>query len=97
MKAPKASRNDCPLKLFSFSDALCVAVLSFINASIAATVVLIATVSQGIDVQFIYRVLICAFAVSVVMLSIGVIIERSGDIKAWHIANDKESNETNII
>lgn len=97
MKAPKASRSDCPLKLFSFSDALCVAVLSFINGCIAATVVLIATASEGIDVQFIYRVFICAFAVSVVMLSIGVMIERRGDIKAWHIANDKESNETHII
>lgn len=97
MKAPKASSSDCPLKLFSFSDALCVAVLSFINASIAVTVVLIATASQGIDTQFLYRVLIFAFAVSVVMLSIGVMIERNHDIKEWHIANDKESNETNII
>lgn len=97
MKAPKASRSDCPLKLFSFSDALCVAVLSFINGCIAATVVLIATVSQGIDIQFLYRVLIFAFAVSVVILGIGVMIERSSDIKAWHIANDKKSNETHII
>lgn len=97
MKAPKASRSDCPLKLFSFADALCVAVLSFINACIAATVVLIATVSEGIDVQFLYRVLICAFAAFVVILTIGVMIERGVDIKAWHIANDKESNETNII
>ena len=97
MKAPKASRNDCPLKMFSFADAWCVACLSFINACIAATVVLIATVSEGIDVQFLYRVLIFAFAVSVVMLSIGVMIERSGDIKAWHIVNDKESNETHNV
>lgn len=97
MKAPKASSSDCPLKIFSFDDALCVAVLSFINACIAPTVVMLATVSQGIDIQFLYRVLICAFAVSVVMLSIGVMIERSGDIKAWHIANDKESNETHNV
>lgn len=97
MKAAKASRSDCPLKIFSFADALCVAVLSFINASIAVTVVLIATASQGIDTQFLYRVLIFAFAVSVVMLSIGVMIERSGDIKAWHIVNDKESNETHNV
>lgn len=76
---------------------MCVAVLSFINASIAVTVVLIATASQGIDTQFLYRVLIFAFAVSVVMLSIGVMIERSGDIKAWHIVNDKESNETHNV
>lgn len=61
------------------------------------TVVLIATASQGIDTQFLYRVLIFAFAVSVVMLSIGVMIERSGDIKAWHIVNDKESNETHNV
>lgn len=97
MKASKASNNDCPLKIFSFSDAWCVAVLSFINACVASTVVLLATASQGIDIQFLYRVFICAFAVSVVMLSIGVMIERRGDIKAWHIANDKESNETHII
>ena len=97
MKAPKASSSDCPLKIFSFDDALCVAVLSFINACIAPTVVMLATVSQGIDIQFLYRVFICAFAVSVVMLGIGVMIERRGDIKAWHIANDKESNETHII
>ena len=97
MKASKASSSDCPLKVFSFDDALCVAVLSFINACVAPTVVLLATVSQGIEVQFLYRVFICAFAVSVVMLSIGVMIERRGDIKAWHIANDKESNETRII
>lgn len=83
--------------MFSFADAWCVACLSFINACIAATVVLIATVSEGIDVQFLYRVLIFAFAVSVVMLSIGVMIERSGDIKAWHIVNDKESNETHNV
>lgn len=97
MKAPKVSNNNCPLKIFSFSDAWCVAVLSFINACVAPTVVLLATVSQGIDTQFLYRVFICAFAVSVVMLSIGVMIERRGDIKAWHIANDKESNDTHII
>lgn len=97
MKASKASSSDCPLKVFSFDDALCVAVLSFINACVAPTVVLLATVSQGIDIQFLYRVFICAFAVSVVMLSIGVMIERRGDIKAWHIANDKEINDTNII
>lgn len=97
MKAPKSSKDSCPLKIFSFSDAWCVAVLSFINACIAPTVALLATASQGIDIQFLYRVFICAFAVSVVMLSIGVMIERRGDIKAWHIANDKESNETNNI
>lgn len=97
MKAPKASRNDCPLKMFSFADAWCVACLSFINACIAATVVLIATVSEGIDVQFLYRVFICAFAVFIVVLTVGVMIERKHDIKAWHIANDKESNETYII
>lgn len=97
MKASKASSSDCPLKVFSFDDALCVAVLSFINACVAPTVVLLATASQGIDIQFLYLVFICAFAVSVVMLSIGVMIERRGDIKAWHIANDKESNETHII
>ena len=97
MKDQKTSKGSCPLKIFSFSDALCVAVLSFFNACLAATVVLIATASQGIDIQFLYRVFICAFAVSVVMLIIGVMIERRGDIKAWHIANDNESNETNNI
>ena len=97
MKAPKASNNDCPLKIFSCSDALCVAVLSIINACVAPTVVLLATVSQHIDTQFLYRVFICAFAVSVVMLSIGVMIERKGDIKAWHVVNDKESNKKHII
>lgn len=97
MKAAKESSNSCPLKLFSFSDAWCVAVLSVINASIALTVALVATVSEGIDVGFLYHVAICAFAVSVVMLSVGVMIERKHDIKAWHIVNDKESNETHII
>lgn len=97
MKAPKASSNRCPLKLFSFSDAWCVAVLSVINASIALTVALVATVSKGVDTQFLFHVFACAFPVSVAMLSIGVMIERKHDIKAWHIANDKESNETNII
>lgn len=96
-KVPKASRSDCPLKIFSFSDALCVAVASFISACMATTIVLIATVSQGIDIQFLYGVCVFSFAVSIVMLSIGVMIERRNDIKAWHIANDKESNETNII
>lgn len=96
-KVPKASRSDCPLKIFSFSDALCVAVASFISACMATTVVLIATVSQGIDVQSLYRMFICAFAVFIVVLTIVVMIERRNDIKAWHIANDKESNETNII
>lgn len=97
MKAPKASRSDCPLKLFSFADALCVAVLSFINASILLTVMFLVTASQGIDIQFLYGVCMFSFAVSIVMLSIGVMIERNHDIKEWHIANDKESNETNII
>lgn len=97
MKAPKASRNDCPLKMFRFADAWCVACLSFINACIAATVVLIATVSEGIDVQFLYCVFICAFAVFIVVLTVGVMIERKHDIKAWHIVNDKENNETHIV
>ena len=97
MKAPKASKGSCPLKIFSFDDALCVAVLSIINACVAPTIVLLATVSQGIDTQFLYLVFICAFAVSVVMLSIGVMIERKGDIRAWHVANDKESNKKHII
>lgn len=81
MKAPKASRNDCPLKLFSFADALCVAVLSFINASMITTVIFLTTASQGIDVQFLYGVCVFSFAVSIVMLSIGVMIERNHDIK----------------
>ena len=97
MKAAKASSNKCPLKLFSFADALCVAVLSVINASIALTVALVATASEGIDVGFLYHVAICAFAASIVMLCIGVMIERKHDIKAWHIANDRKSNETHII
>lgn len=97
MKVPKASRCDCPLKLFSFADALCVAVLSFINASMLLTVLFLATASQGIDVQFLYDICVFSFAVSIAMLSIGVMIERKNDIKAWHIANDKESNETSII
>lgn len=97
MKAPKASRSDCPLKIFSVADALCVAVLSFINASMILTIMFLATASQGIDTQFLYGVCAFSFAVSIVMLSIGVMIERRNDIKAWHIANDKESNETNII
>lgn len=93
----KAKSSSCPLKLFSFADAWCVACLSVINAAIALTVALVATVSEGIDTQFLYGVCVFAFAVSVIMLSIGVMIERRNDIKAWHIANDKESNETNII
>lgn len=97
MKATKASSNSCPLKLFSFADALCVAVLSIINASILLTVMFVATVSKGIDTQFLFHVLVSAFAMSVVMLSIGVMIERKHDIKAWHIANDRKSNETHII
>lgn len=97
MKAPKASRSECPLKIFSFADALCVAVLSFINASIILTVMFLVTASQGIDIQFLYGVCVFSFAVSVIMLSIGVMIERKNDIKAWHVANDKESNDTNII
>lgn len=96
MKAPKASSSDCPLRIFSFADALCVAVLSVINASIALTVALVATVSEGVDTQFLFHVFACAFPVSVAMLSIGVMIERKHDIKAWHIANDKECNETHI-
>lgn len=97
MKAPKASSSNCPLKIFSFADALCVAVLSFINACMITTVIFLTIASQGIDIQFLYGVCVFSFAVSIVMLSIGVMIERRGDIKAWHIANDKESNETNII
>ena len=97
MKAPKASSNRCPLKIFSFADALCVAVLSFINACTLTTVMLLATASQGIDTPFLYGVCVFSFAVSVAMLSICVMIERKHDIKAWHIANDKESNETRII
>lgn len=97
MKAAKESSNSCPLKLFSFSDAWCVAVLSVINAGIALTVALVATVSEGIDLGFLYHVAICAFAASVVMLSIGVMIERKHDIKEWHIANDRKSNETHVI
>ena len=97
MKAAKASRSECPLKIFSFADALCVAVLSFINASMILTIMFLVTASQGIDIQFLYGVCVFSFAVSVVMLSIGVMIERRNDIKARHIANDKESNETNII
>lgn len=97
MKAAKASRNECPLKIFSFADAACVAVLSCINASTILTVMFFVTASQGIDIQFLYGVCVFSFAVSIVMLSIGIMIERRNDIKAWHIANDKESNETNII
>ena len=97
MKAPTASRSDCPLKIFSFADALCVAVLSFINACTLTTVMLLATANQGIHTQFLYGVCVLSFAVSVAMMSIGVMIERKHDIKEWHIANDKESNETRII
>ena len=61
------------------------------------TVMFLVTASQGIDIQFLYGVCVFSFAVSIVMLSIGVMMERNNDIKAWHIANDKESNETNII
>lgn len=97
MKVSKASRSDCPLKLFSFSDAWCVAVLSVINASMLLTIMFLVTASQGIDIQFLYRVCVFSFAVSIVMLSIGVMIERNSDIKAWHIANDKGSNETHNV
>lgn len=97
MKAPKASKGSCPLKIFSFADALCVAVLSFINASMILTVMFLVTASQGIDTQFLYGVCAFSFAVSIVMLSIGVMIERRNDIKAWHIVNDKESNETHNV
>lgn len=94
MKAVKASSNSCPLKLFSFADALCVAVLSVINASFVTTVVLVATISDSVDTSSLFRICMFTFAVSVAMLSIGVMIERKHDIKEWHIANDKESNET---
>lgn len=97
MKAAKASRSECPLRIFSFADALCVAVLSFINASMLLTVTFLVTASQGIDIQFLYGVFVFAFAVSIVMLSIGVMSERKNDIKAWHIVNDKESNETHNV
>ena len=97
MKATKESSNSCPLKVFSFADAWCVAVLSVINASFVTTVVLVATISDSIDTSFLFRIWVFTFAVSIAMLSIGVMIERKHDIKAWHIANDKESNETHII
>ena len=97
MKAKKASNSSCPLKLFSFADALCVAVLSVINACVLLTVMFVVTVSEGIDTQFLFHVLVSAFAASVVMLSIGVMIERKHDIEAWYIANDRKSNETHSI
>ncbi len=97
MKAAKESSNRCPLKLFSFADALCVAGLSVINASFVTTVVLVATVRDSVDTSFLFRICVFTFAVSIAMLSIGVMIERKHDIKAWHIADDKESNETHII